>query len=57
VHVQLAPGESLPDATRAAAQAALADPRVAGVLLPLRPEGERALGATWRHGTRASSTT
>jgi hypothetical protein len=48
VHVQLAPGESLPDATRAAAQAALADPRVAGVLLPLRPEGERALARAAR---------
>jgi hypothetical protein len=40
VHVQLAPGEALAPGTRAAAEALLARPEVAAVLLPLRPAGD-----------------
>lgn len=40
MHVQLAPGESVSMATRAAAESALARPGVDAVLLPLKPRGE-----------------
>lgn len=43
MHVALAPGESLPDATATAARAALERPGVEAVLMPLRPVGPGAL--------------